>query len=91
MLTILVVNSTGIFISNFQPVPELIAAFSKLGLVTVRFKGVALICGIKRIINSLIRLLKDLLFIAAAFFMLRFLVVSYRTFPIINSFIRRSS
>jgi hypothetical protein len=79
------------FISNFQTVPKLTIAFFRLGLITVRSKGVALIREIKRTINSLIRSSKDLLFTAAALSILRSLVVSYKTYFIINSFTGESS
>jgi hypothetical protein len=79
------------FISNFQLVLKSTVAFFRLGLMTIRSGGVAFIRGIKHTINSLIRSLRDLFLITAAFFTLRSLVVSYKTFFIINSFIRRSN
>jgi hypothetical protein len=72
-------------------VPKSTTALFKLGPVTVRSKNVVLIREIKRTINSLIRSLRDLLLTAAALFTLRSLVVSHKTFPIINSFTKESS
>jgi hypothetical protein len=72
-------------------VPKSTAAFSRLSPTTVRSKSVAPIHKIKRTINSLIRLLKDLLLTTAALFTLKSLVISYKTFSIINSFTEGNS
>jgi hypothetical protein len=71
--------------------PKSTTALSKLGPTTVRSEDVASIHRIKHTINSSIRLLRDLLLAAAALFMLGSLVVSHKTFSIINSFIGGSS